>query len=133
MVTIGSVLKKVEKYRTLNKKRDYNWVGDSIDGKGIYIDNSTYTREDLINKHVVYFFEVNGYYYVGTTNNIVRRLHEHFTRRDGRVYRFIGKENCIYVTILDIFNNQAEARKYEKETISALQYYPKYKLINCHV
>ena len=133
MVTIGNAVDKVNCYLRLNKKRDFNWVGDSIDGKGLYLDNSTYSREDLINKHVVYFFCVNGNMYVGTTNNVVRRLHEHFTRRDGRVYRFVGEENCIYATIFNVFNTETEARKYEKEMISALQFYPEYKLINRHV
>lgn len=130
MATIGDALEKVNYYKRLNKKKDFTWVGDSIDNKGIYLDNSLFSREDLINKYVVYMFCVKGGLYVGTTNNIVRRLHEHFTRRDGRIYSYIGKENCIYATILDVFDTEIEARMYEKEMITALQYYPQYNLIN---
>lgn len=130
MVKIKDALEKINNYKRLSKKRDFSWIGDSIEHKGIYLDNSLFSREDMVNKYVVYMFCVKGGIYVGTTNNIVRRLHEHFTRRDGRIYSYIGEENCIYATILDVFDTEVEARTYEKEMITALQYCPQYNLIN---
>lgn len=133
VVTIGTAMEKIKTHCSLNKKNDFNWVGDSIDNKGLYLNMSNYSSEDLRKKYVVYLFVVNGKVYIGKTNNIVRRLHEHFTRRDGRIYPHLGKENCIYASVCEIFDTKKDAREYEKNMISALQFCPTYKLLNKNI
>ena len=133
MVKLGEALETFKNYSRKNKSTDFNWVGNNIDGKQIYIDSTTYTEHDLVGKYVVYMFTISSGTYVGTTNNIVRRLHEHFTRRDSRVYKHLNKENCIYATICKVFDSEHDAKKFESGMISALQHFPCCRLLNKHI
>ena len=133
MVKLGEAFGLYKTYKNKNRNTQFTWVGTSIDGKQIYVDNSQYTEQDLVGKHVVYMFTIHGGTYIGTTNNIVRRLHEHFTRRDSGVYKHLSKENCIYATICKLFETEDEAKFFESGMIAALQHFPSCRLINRHI
>lgn len=128
-VTINEAIKLIDYYKNL-KKDKCNFIGNTIDGKILYIDMNKFSPQDYVKKYVVYLFLIGDQVYVGKTNNIVRRMHEHFTRRDANIYKHTQEENCYYITICDIFDTDKQAKDYENSLINALKYIINDKLIN---
>ena len=53
--------------------------------------------------------------YIGVTNNIQRRLDQHFFDSENLKKSFAGKYNCIYLVYYEGFENSSNAIKREKE------------------
>ena len=131
MIKIGEATNYVKKFNDLNKN-DFKFIGHTIDGKEIRLYENTFTPNDLRDKYVVYMVQLEKGIYIGSTNNPYRRFHEHLTRRDGILYKHLTGENCIYISICNIFRTESEAKFFETDMITALQYIPSYKLLNKH-
>lgn len=119
----------IDTYNSRNKEC-YKPICSTISKLKIYLDISRYTIDDMIGKYAVYITRLNGRYYIGKTNNIARRICEHFTRCDGILFNNIGSENCIYIGICEIFANEKDALEYETKLINSLKYIKPKQLIN---
>ena len=53
--------------------------------------------------------------YIGVTNNIQKRLGQHYFDSQNTKKSFAGKYNCIYLVYYEIFSNPKEAIAREKE------------------
>ena len=53
--------------------------------------------------------------YIGVTNNIQKRLGQHYFDSQNAKKSFAGKYNCIYLVYYEIFSNPKEAIAREKE------------------
>ena len=53
--------------------------------------------------------------YIGVTNNIQKRLGQHYFDSQNAKKSFAGKYNCIYLVYYEIFTNPKEAIAREKE------------------
>lgn len=132
MITIGEAKCYVDNFNTLNKN-DFNFIGHTIDKREIRLYENSFTPNDLKDNYVVYIVQLKKGIYVGSTNNPHRRFIEHLTRRDGILYKHLTNENCIYITICNIFETDKDAKKFESDMIGALQYIPSCKLLNKHI
>ena len=132
MVTIGEAKCHIDNFKSLNKN-DFKFIGHAIDKREIRLYENSFSPNDLKNNYVVYIVQLKKGIYIGSTNNPYRRFLEHLTRRDGILYKHLTKENCIYISICNIFETQKEARDFESDMIKALQYLPAYNLLNKHI
>ncbi len=53
--------------------------------------------------------------YIGVTNNIQKRIGQHYFDSQNAKKSFAGKYNCIYLVYYEIFTNPKEAIAREKE------------------
>ncbi len=79
--------------------------------------------------------------YIGVTNNLARRLQEHYDSRDDES-SFAGKYHChnlvyceIYENILDAINREKEIKKWRRNKKNKLieEQNPNWKFMNDHI
>lgn len=98
-----------------------------------WLDCSEYSVEDLENGYVVYYAMIGDRHYIGKTNNLMRRMQEHF-RTDRRLYKWIKKYGDVYYKPLKILNTADAAREFERRLNTAMEYIcDKDKLINKNI
>ena len=98
-----------------------------------WLDCSEYSVEDLEHGYVVYYAMIGDRHYIGKTNNLTRRMQEHF-RTDRRLYKWIRKYGDVYYKPLTILNTADAAREFERRLITAMEYIcDKDKLINKNI
>ncbi len=98
----------------------------------------------MFNNYFVYIV-TNSYrttLYIGVTNNIQKRLGQHYFDSEHSKKSFAGKHNCYYLMYYEIFENVNEAiarekqlKKFRREKKNTLikEFNPKWKTLNNEV